>query len=195
MEKFFIQYIADNGIPQVVRTDQATVFCGEDFKKLCGTFGVKHIVCSSNDHRGNEKVERLIRTVNERIRAEPEIIKNKTENKLFGELVTAIRVNKNKDGKSPFEKHWNRKPNLISTLIKKRLKDRNNEKLNLLKDETEIDVTQIPRDCDSPIWIKNKIRSGKLNSLFKKKKGFVAGQSRQTIQFVPQGKATNNSAV
>ena len=107
---------------------------------------------------------------------------------MFGELVTAIRMNKNKDGKSPFEKHWSRKPNLISTLIIKRLKNKNNERLNHLEGENDFEVTQIPRDCDSTIWINNKIRSGKLNSLFKKKKGFVAGQSRHTIQFAPRGK-------
>ena len=114
---------------------------------------------------------------------------------MFGELVTAIRMNKKKDGKSPFEKHWNRKPNLISTLIIKRLKDRNNERLNHLEDETEIEVSQIPRDCDSTIWIKNKIRSGKLNSLFKKKKRIRSRtiKAYDTIRSTRQ--ATNNSAV
>ena len=83
-----LQYVVDNGIPQAIRTDQATVFCGAEFKNLRKNLGIKHILCPSTDHRGNGKVERLIRTVNERLRAQPEIIRKKGEYKLFGELLT-----------------------------------------------------------------------------------------------------------
>ena len=77
MEKFVLKYIADIGIPQTIRKDQATVFCGTEFKNFRETFGIKHILCPSTDHRRNGQVERLFRTVNERLRAQPEIVKNK----------------------------------------------------------------------------------------------------------------------
>ena len=77
VENFLRKYISNNGIPQIVRTDQATVFMGNEFKNLREEFGIRHIVCPVFDHRGNGKVERLIRTVNERLRAIPEILAEK----------------------------------------------------------------------------------------------------------------------
>ena len=74
VEKFLRKYISNNGIPQIVRTVQATVFMGNEFKNLREESGIRHIVCPVYDHRGNGKVERLIRTVNERLRANPEIL-------------------------------------------------------------------------------------------------------------------------
>ena len=74
VEKFLRKYIGNNGIPQIVRTVQATVFMGNEFKNLREESGIRHIVCPVYDHRGNGKVERLIRTVNERLRANPEIL-------------------------------------------------------------------------------------------------------------------------
>ena len=71
VEKFLRKYISNNGVPQIVRTDQATVFMGNELKNLREEFGIRHIVCPVHDRRGNGKVERLIRTVNERLRTSP----------------------------------------------------------------------------------------------------------------------------
>ena len=188
VDKFMLKYIADNGIPQAIRTDQATVFCGTEFKNFRGTFGIKHILSPSTDHRGNGKVERLIRTVNERLRAQPEIIKIKGECKLFGEMLMALRMNKNKDGKSPFERHWGRKPNKIPSIIIKLMKEKNKRWLNLEQDQEKVELHEFPRDADSTIWIRERIRKGKMNSLFKKKRGTIRSETNHTVQFAPAEK-------
>ena len=77
VEKFLREYIRDHGIPEIIRTDQAKIFMGKEFKDFRKELGIRHFVCSPYDHRGNGRVERLIRTVNERLRANPEIITDK----------------------------------------------------------------------------------------------------------------------
>ena len=66
--EFLRKYISDNGIPQKLRTDQATVFMGNEFRQFRKELGMRHVVCPIYDHRGNGKVERLVRTINERLR-------------------------------------------------------------------------------------------------------------------------------
>ena len=77
LTEFLRKYISDNGIPQKLGTDQATVFMGNEFRQSRKELGMRHVVCPINDHLGNGKVERLVRTINERLRANPEIL---TEN-------------------------------------------------------------------------------------------------------------------
>ena len=122
VEKFLRKYICDNGIPQMIRTDQASVFMGNESKAFSEEFGIRHITCPVYDHRGNGKVERLIRTINERLRANPELLAER-QNKLFYQLVSALRVNKGKDGKSPFERHTGKRPNTITSIIVKLYKN------------------------------------------------------------------------
>ena len=186
VEKFLRKYISNNGIPQIVRTDQATVFMGNEFRNLREEFGIRHIVCPVYDHRGNGKVERLIRTVNERLRANPEILAEK-RNKLFYQLVSALRINKGKDGKSPFERHTGRKPNTVTSIIVKLYKELN----NLGYDKSvELDrLEDFPRDDDSMIFVRERQRKGKLAGLFKKRRGRVTKETEHTVQFAPEGKA------
>ena len=75
--EFFIEYIAENGIPKRIRTDPATKFRAEKIKTFCTNLFISHVECPIRDHRGNGKVEKLIRTINERIRAEMTIITEK----------------------------------------------------------------------------------------------------------------------
>ena len=69
---FLQRYIADNGIPKQIRTDSSTAFTSNEFRKFCEKYIIKH--CPVHDHKGNRKVGRLIRTINERIRANRYII-------------------------------------------------------------------------------------------------------------------------
>ena len=46
----------------------------ERFARFCAQFGVEHITCPLRDHRGNGKIERLTRTINERLRTNRQII-------------------------------------------------------------------------------------------------------------------------
>ena len=178
VEKFIRQYISENGIPQIVRTDQAAVFMGSEFKSLRREFGIRHVVCPVHDHRGNGKVERLIRTINERLRANPELVSDRS-NKLLYELVSALRQNKKKDGKSPFEKHMGRKPNTVPSIIVKLYKS-----LNDLEFDKSVELERLqdfPRDDDSMIFVRDCQRKGKLSKLFRKRRGHIKAQSEHTV--------------
>ena len=70
--EFVKNYIALFGVPKAIRTDPGTVFTGHKFKNLCRKYGIRHILCPVRDHQGNGKVERMIRTLNEGLRANKE---------------------------------------------------------------------------------------------------------------------------
>ena len=62
--EFLLEFIATNGIPKRIRTDPGTVFKGEKFQQFCEERFIQHVICPIRDHRGNGKVERMIRTLN-----------------------------------------------------------------------------------------------------------------------------------
>ena len=97
------QYLAQFGVPKKIRTDPGTVFVSEEFARFCRQFGIEHIICLVRDHRRNGKNERLIRTINERLRTNKQIIVTKDQSGL-SEILYALRIGKKKDGSSPFEK-------------------------------------------------------------------------------------------
>ena len=47
------KYIAQYGVPQKLRTDPGTVFVSAAFVQFCNQFGVQHVKCPVQDHRGN----------------------------------------------------------------------------------------------------------------------------------------------
>ena len=97
-------------------TDPVTIFRGEKSKEFCKNHFITHIECPIQDHRGNGKVERLIRTISERIRAEKTIITEKRNaglTRLLFALRTAVTANRN----SPFENVFGQKPNTIKNIL------------------------------------------------------------------------------
>ena len=129
---------------------------GNESKALREEFGNRQITCPVYDHRGNGKVERLIRTINERLRANPELLVER-QNKLFYQLVSALRVNKGKDGKSPFERHTGKRPNTITSIIVKLYKEL--IKLDFDKSIQLDKLEEFPRDDDSTIFVKERQQS------------------------------------
>ena len=107
-------YISQYGVPKTIRTDPGTVFVSDEFGKFCKQFGIKQITCPVRDHRGNGKIERLIRTINERVRANKQIVITKDKSGL-SEILYALRISKKKDGKSPFEKQLGKEPNTVKS--------------------------------------------------------------------------------
>ena len=92
--EFLQKYIADNGIPKQIRTDPGTAFTSKEFKKFCKKCFIKHIKCPINDHKGNGKVERLIRTIKERLRTNQNIILDK-DNTGLSEIFTHYEAQRN----------------------------------------------------------------------------------------------------
>ena len=92
------------------------MFTGKKFKNLCRKHGIRHILCPVRDHRGNGKVERMIRTLNERLRANKEVFLTKDHSGL-SEIQFALRIAKKADNTSPFELQMGRKPNRFKSIV------------------------------------------------------------------------------
>ena len=101
--EFVLEYIAENGIPKRIRTDPGTAFKSKKLKIFCKEKFIEHVICPVRDHRGNGKVERMIRTINERLRTNTKVLifkdKSGTSN-----ILCALRSEKGTDGKSAFER-------------------------------------------------------------------------------------------
>ena len=82
---------------------RVSIYIGK-IQKFCEKHAIKHILCPIKDHRGNGKVERLIRTINERLRANKEVFLAKDYTGL-SDILFALRTAKKADGKSPFKIH------------------------------------------------------------------------------------------
>ena len=176
--EFLLEYIAANGLPKRIRTDPGTVFKSKKFKEFCTKNFIEHTVCPVRDHRGNGKVERMIRTINERLRSNKEIIISK-EKKGLSKLLFALRSERGSDGKSAFGKHLGRKRNTP--------KSRLIEKCILEKDPAiEIEPEDFSEEADSTILVRERVRGTKLESVFKRVKGQVVSQSNNTITVIPE---------
>ena len=108
------------------------------------------------------------------------------QNKMFYQLVSALRTSKGKDGKSPFGRHTGRKPNTVTSIIVKLHKE-----LNDLDYDKSVELERLedfPRDDDSIIFVRERQRKGKLAGLFKKRRGRVTKETDHTVQFATGGK-------
>ena len=118
------------------------------------------------------------------MRASPEIVEDKNEYKLFCEMIWALRSAKKKDGKSPFERHMGREPNTVKSLIVDELKS---TKLSVSDPaEPRINLKEMPAEGSSEIWIRNRVKKGKLDGLFRKKSGVIGARSGHTLSFLPK---------
>ena len=178
--EFLKCYISRYGVPKAIRTDPGTVFVIEEFEKFCKQFGMKHIPCPVRDHRGNGKIERLIRTINERLRANKQIVVTKDQSGL-SEILYALRISKKKDGKSPFEKQMGREPNTVKSNIIRKLMDVLERDPNL-----EFEPSDFQEDLDSTVLVRERAKGSKLESLFDKKAAKVIEESAHTITVLPQ---------
>ena len=153
-----------------------------EFKQFCSQSGIKHVTCPVRDHKGNGKVERIIRTINERLRTNKEILL-KREKSGLSEILYALRTSKKAYGKSRFEKHQGREPNTIKRNMVQKLK-------NVLAEDPQLkfDKADFEDDLDSTIMVRERTRGSKLEGDFQKKKGRITGETSTTISFPPEGK-------
>ena len=177
--EFLVKYIATNGIPKRIRTDPGTVFKGEKFQQFCKERFIRHIICPIRDHRGNGKVERMIRTVNERLRTNRKIVVQKDTSGLSN-ILFALRTEKGVDNTSAYERQMGRKPNTLkSAMIRKCI---------LEKDpQLQIEPDDFSEEADSTILVRERVKGTKLEGNFKKIKGQVIHQSENTLTVLPKG--------
>ena len=68
--KFMRSYIRNHGIPETIRTDQASGFHSDVVKEFCKLRGIKHILTAVGDHRSCGLVERSIQTIKRKLGTE-----------------------------------------------------------------------------------------------------------------------------
>ena len=176
--EFLSQYIAVHGIPKRIRTDPGTVFKSEKYKQFCEERFMKHVMCPVREHRGNRKVEKMIRTNNERLRTNDKIVIEKNKHGISG-ILFAFRTEKGADGKSAFEKQTGRKTNTPkSAMIQKCILDKD----PLIEIETE----DFSDEADSTILVRDRMRGTKLERAFRKVKGKVVVKSEHTVSVLPK---------
>ena len=95
MIEYLNDYMAQYGIPESKRSNPGAVFMSESFKNFCQQIHIKHVNCPVRGHRGNGKIERLIRTINDRLRTNKSIIVKK-DNSGLSETLYALRTGKKK---------------------------------------------------------------------------------------------------
>ena len=178
--EFLKQYCAQYGVPKKIRTDPGTVFISEQFKQFCKQFGIEQVMCPIRDHRGNGKIERLIRTINERLRANKNIVLTKDKTGL-SEILYSLRISKKKDGKSPFEKQMGKAPNTVKSNLVQRY-------LDFSAQDNRLDFQQndFQDECDSTILVRERAKGSKLEPVFAKKTGRIV-ESEHTITVLPEG--------
>ena len=131
------------------------------------------------DHRGNGKVERLIGTVNERLRANKKIVLNK-DNTRLSELLYALRTAPNENEKSPAELHTGRKFISVKDIITTKPKQPN----DIVSDNDstfELEMSDFSPDQDSELLIRERTRGSKLENAYKKKNGKIIAESQHTV--------------
>ena len=182
--EFSKQYIAQYGVPQKIRTDPGTVFVSEAFVQFCKQFGIEHKTCPVRDHRGNGKIERLIRTINERLRTNKQIILTKVKSGL-SEILYALRVSKKKDSRSPFEKHMGKEPNTVKSNLVGKFMDisERDPKLNFQPSDFQ-------DETDSTILVRERSKGSKLESTFAKKTGTVVNETAHVVSILPEKSRT-----
>ena len=119
--RYFLKHcIAHYEVLRKIRTDPVTVFVREAFVLFCNQIGIRHVKCPVRDHRGNGKTEKLMRTINERLRANRQVILSKNKSGLW-EILCSLRVSKKREGTSPFEKHMGKEPLTVKSNVVKGL--------------------------------------------------------------------------
>ena len=112
--KFLSKYIALHGIPRTIRTDQGFNFISKEVREFCHEHKIKVIFSPVGDHKATGLVERLIRTIKEKLlvmaQKQPKPSLETALLKIIKNLRTVTQQSLNC---SPFEAHFDRSPNTI----------------------------------------------------------------------------------
>ena len=131
-----------------------------------------------NDNEGNGKVERLIRTINERLRTNKSIKLEKDHSGL-SELLYALRGAKRPNKPCPAELHNNRQ----FTTVKDIITTKPNKNYTVLDNDNyfQLEMSDFPGEQDSEILVRERARRTKLDDLYKKEKGTIPNETDHTI--------------
>ena len=88
--KFRLRYISNNGVPKILRCDQAQTLRAKKFQVFCRTNHIKLLFTPSDDHRATDVVERMIQTMKSRL-AVMKIDQSNTPFKLASDVAEIIK--------------------------------------------------------------------------------------------------------
>ena len=135
-------------------------------------------MCPFSDHRGNGKVERMIRTVNKRPGTNRKIVVQ-WDTTGISNILFQIKSEKGADNTSEFERQRGRNPNTLkSAMIKKCI---------LEKDpQLQIEPENFNEEAHITLLVREQVKGTKHEGNYKRKKGKVAGQNEHTIRVLPK---------
>ena len=139
--KFLKEYIALHGLPRAIKSDQFKSFKSDEMKRFCKGLGIEQRFCPVDDHRGCGRVERCIQTIKRRLGTCLINKKNFSLSDALNDVLFSIRTTKNSMTKqSPFERHFNRKPNtLLSNALQNFLDKKTLERSLLTPDDRKLE--------------------------------------------------------
>ena len=107
-------YIFIHGIPYSIRVDHASCFTSQDFKLFCDSNNIKIIFCTVGDHLSNGLAEKLKHTVKIKLLVMAQEAQKCTLQIAVSKLILNFWSSyQSKIKSSPFEIHFNRKPNTV----------------------------------------------------------------------------------
>ena len=109
----FEEYLAENGTPRILRSDNGTEYTNKSFKQFCTNNKIKREYTVPETLEQNGVAERYSRTVVETARSlliESELPKSFWLGAVDTAAYLRNLVKKDKTDKSPYEKFWGRKP-------------------------------------------------------------------------------------
>ena len=110
--KFLKSHIQFHGLPHSIRTDHGSGFKNDLVQQFCFSRGIKHIFSPVGDHRGSGLVERMIQTIKRKLGTEKLDPNFANFKEVLHRIVEDIRKSNHSTlKKSPFELHFERKPN------------------------------------------------------------------------------------
>ena len=111
---FLSKYIALHGIPRTIRTDQGSGFISKEVRTFCYEHNIKVIFSPMGDHRATGLVERLIRTIKERLLVIAQEHPKPSLEPALLKIIKCLRtVTQQSLNCSPFEAHFGRSPYTI----------------------------------------------------------------------------------
>ncbi len=107
--KLLNEIIAPDGVPQEIKTDQASAFKSFETKKFCEDWGIKQKLGTPYVHTSKVEIERHLRAFQDFVKTY--LIEDPNFKKAIARALYVMRFTVHKGiNATPFEKHYGRKP-------------------------------------------------------------------------------------
>ena len=142
-------------------------------------------------NRGQGKVERQIKTVNDRLRTNKRVVSDKHKEGL-SEISYALRNAPKSNTNSPAELHLGRKLTTVKDILTTE-PTTNNYNVSQIDSNFELEISNFPRDQNSEIKVRERALGSKRESTYKRKKGRITEKSH-TVTMQETGKAAQKNS-